>query len=518
MAVIQISRITHRTGLKEDLPQLAKAELGWAIDTRELYIGNGLPEQGAPIAGNTAILTEYSDIFGLLKSYTFKGLAAGYQVVNPTVRTLQDKLDDIVNVRDFGASGDGITDDTAAFKRAILQIYDPIENPVQPLVRREIIVPAGTYHIVADQLVVPPWVTFCGEGKDKTIIRQGANVYDCLFTTGDILLQSGLSIGTGTSYMPTMVEFKDMTLSNTSSKPVFIIDSATSCSFVNVKFQGSKVDPIVIDTDTAAVVIKSSVTNSENIIFDRCDFTNASVGITSDDDVNGVIINQCTFDQLYNGVKLGENSTTSFPSNWKITNSVFRTISNEAIYCYDGVSNIVSTVNTYKDVGNQYQGIGNEVSNAIKFVDDYNYSIADTFERSTTNESVYKNVSYGTTSSLMIDAVYGSTIGMSRHGIGRQVTLVNNMAFPDLTGISISGTINGVIVDYNITRGNNSRNGYLLINQTASTATVEDNFSETADVGIVFSVSKGTGKTDVLYTSTNNGSNATLKYTIRSFL
>lgn len=60
MAVIQISRIQHRRGLQADLPNLASAELGWSVDTRKLYIGNGTIEEGAPNLGKTEILTQYS--------------------------------------------------------------------------------------------------------------------------------------------------------------------------------------------------------------------------------------------------------------------------------------------------------------------------------------------------------------------------------------------------------------------------------------------------------------------------
>jgi Major tropism determinant N-terminal domain len=58
MAIVQISQIKNRRGLSEDLPQLASAELGWSIDTQELYIGNGTVEEGAPEVGNTRLLTE----------------------------------------------------------------------------------------------------------------------------------------------------------------------------------------------------------------------------------------------------------------------------------------------------------------------------------------------------------------------------------------------------------------------------------------------------------------------------
>ena len=44
MAVVQISRIQVRRGRINSgtgLPQLASGEMAWAIDSQELYIGNG---------------------------------------------------------------------------------------------------------------------------------------------------------------------------------------------------------------------------------------------------------------------------------------------------------------------------------------------------------------------------------------------------------------------------------------------------------------------------------------------
>ena len=55
MAIVQISRITQRKGLSENLPQLAGAEFGWVIDQRRLFIGNGTIQEGAPAIGNTEI-------------------------------------------------------------------------------------------------------------------------------------------------------------------------------------------------------------------------------------------------------------------------------------------------------------------------------------------------------------------------------------------------------------------------------------------------------------------------------
>ena len=60
MAVTQISKIQIRRGLQEDLPQLASAEMGWSIDERRLFIGNGTLAEGAPSTGVTEILTTQS--------------------------------------------------------------------------------------------------------------------------------------------------------------------------------------------------------------------------------------------------------------------------------------------------------------------------------------------------------------------------------------------------------------------------------------------------------------------------
>ena len=86
MAIVQVSRITNRKGLAENVPQLAGAELGWAIDERRLFIGNGTLEEGAPIIGNTEVLTEYSDVFAGRTQFSF-----GDYVVNAgTTATLDN--------------------------------------------------------------------------------------------------------------------------------------------------------------------------------------------------------------------------------------------------------------------------------------------------------------------------------------------------------------------------------------------------------------------------------------------
>lgn len=174
MAILQISRITNRKGLTEDLPApLAGAELGWATDSRRLFIGNGTVAEGAPVVGNTEILTEFSDLLSFANQYTYNGVSAtGYTVqTGPTVATpvsqsIQARLDSIVIATDFGIVGDGVTDCTAAINRAMYQLYCIDNNPA---VRRGLFFPAGAY-LITGTLYIPTYATLIGEGNEGTTI------------------------------------------------------------------------------------------------------------------------------------------------------------------------------------------------------------------------------------------------------------------------------------------------------------------------------------------------------------
>ena len=107
MAVVQISKIQHRRGRKNEgagIPQLSSGELGWAIDTQELYIGNGSVAEGSPYVGNSKVLTEHDNLFTLTEGYEYK-TGQGLIDTNGTARSLQDKLDDVVDVAAFGVVG-----------------------------------------------------------------------------------------------------------------------------------------------------------------------------------------------------------------------------------------------------------------------------------------------------------------------------------------------------------------------------------------------------------------------------
>jgi hypothetical protein len=178
MAVVQISKIQHRRGRKNSgssLPQLASGELGWAIDTQELYIGNGSVSEGAPYVGNTKVITEHDNILDLALQYQYKrndpSTQTGPTASQPFQRTIQERLDDTVSVKSFGAQGNGVADDTHAIQRAIDQLYINVATVESVSSRTGLTFEAGVYKITGP-LRIPPYATLIGAGKEKTIIRQ----------------------------------------------------------------------------------------------------------------------------------------------------------------------------------------------------------------------------------------------------------------------------------------------------------------------------------------------------------
>ena len=178
MAVVQISRIQVRRGRKgqTNIPQLASGEIGWAVDTQELFIGNGSVSEGAPFVGNTKILTSADNIFTLNDQYEYRSedsiIQTGATARTAVKRTLQDRLEFQVFVEDFGAQHDTSVIQTAALQRAIDNLF--LNTKTSSENRYVLNLAPGLYRI-DDSLKIPPYTTLRGAGKDKTIIEQTAN-------------------------------------------------------------------------------------------------------------------------------------------------------------------------------------------------------------------------------------------------------------------------------------------------------------------------------------------------------
>jgi hypothetical protein len=180
MAVVQISKIQQRRGQKllSGMPQLSSAELAWAVDTQELFIGNGSVAEGAPYVGNTRVLTEHDNILELAGSYKFA--EPDLSITASIFRSLQSKLDEIqVSVIDFGPQPDPSTNHTPHFVTAFTQLFQNANTGY----RKVLIVPNGHYYFTST-LRIPSNVILRGETQDGVILDIGANAIEFLSAAG----------------------------------------------------------------------------------------------------------------------------------------------------------------------------------------------------------------------------------------------------------------------------------------------------------------------------------------------
>ncbi len=93
-------------------------------------------------------------------------------------RTVKSKLQDTVSVKDFGAVGDGVADDTAAIQAAI----DACE-----VLKKPIFFPVGTYIITSNLTIQQKEVHVIGEGSESTILDFNVSsgvALDCGYSGG----------------------------------------------------------------------------------------------------------------------------------------------------------------------------------------------------------------------------------------------------------------------------------------------------------------------------------------------
>lgn len=512
MAVIQISKIQVRRGLHENLPQLASGEMGWSVDTQRLYIGNGTLAEGAPEVGNTEIVTTSRDILSIIRSYTFKGTESGYESVtgsdatHPILRKFQDKLDEYVSVKDFGAVGDGTTDDTAAIQKAIDQVY-PASKFTTIATRRILDIPAGEY-IISSNITIPSYAHIKGEGPMSSILKQtgGSNP---LIQFKD---ENGLVGNAVTGTNPFQISITDIGLETTQDNHLIAIDSASDVRLEKMSFTGS-VTFGGAGTEKAGIRIQDSVSKTEHISIKHCDFANVSYGIYGTGDIRSVTIDHSKFDHVFHGVVADKNSSNVAPTSMTVSNSIFSRISNYGVKSNDG-SSITSTFNYFGEVGFSELAVESSV---LYWGNNDNYSISDKFTRDDANIALYPIIEMEDNGRITSPTT--SHYGSLNINPGAIETLSGNTAVAANTTISFDA-VSSAIIDYTMVRNNETRMGSMKVTQTGGTAFFEDDYTESTALGVTLSFDSYGNVAVLQYTSTNTSpvQDTTFKFNIRNFV
>ena len=526
MPIVQISRIQHRRGKRTDLPQLAAGEIGWVIDEQRLFIGNGTVSDGAPAVGNTEIVTSGSSAFTTALSHTYKGyLGDSTPVTTSTSRTLQQRLDEYVSVKDFGAKGDDSTADVTAIQNAIDEIYiDTDKDDTRS--RRILFFPAGTYRINT-ALKIPPFAHLVGEGPDKTIIKNSGN--NAVVVMQDDEGNVGSDIGNSSATTPTQVQISNMTLRTSVAYGGISLDRVTNAYFNNLKLQGSFASGGSDSATSKGVTVTNSTAThtTSNIVFNQCQFTKFARLVDLSFNCTNVKFHACDFKTAFYGALIGaemDGSTTGLddgPRDIQFTSSSWSDIGQQAILVSPatgttddaGPRHIVSHANFYaKTVGNNFEGVGSirEVP-VIQFDNDECSSVQDFFERTDLRRS---------------DGSSELNAAPEVQGIGVTTKLIKSQTLPDNT--SSATTINefpalsskGIVIKYKITRGTLDRTGEFVISCSTNAVGFDDTFTESgADVGVTLTAvlddkdsTSGNETVAFKFTTTSTGTAATIDY------
>lgn len=391
MAVVQISRIQVRRGRANSgtgIPQLASGEMAWALDTQQLYIGNGSVAEGAPAVGNTKILTEndltaQGNILDLIQ-HIYKvddpTIQTGASATTPVTRTLQNRLDDYVNVRSFGAMGDGTTDDTAAIQRAISELFlNPTtkassDTPDGTATRVVLQIPPGIFNI-SSTLYLPSYASLIGSGAEKTIINFTGTtgpviqfVNDQSYITDTISKDEVTVVSSSDSQsQPRFINVSNLTI-NTNSETVtgMQLDNVKHSFFENLRFEGqfsgiyNANSNGIIMTAFSGYELDDGISSSNNI-FENITLVGFSRAVYAKQDIRNNSFNNCYVTNCQVGFSLGDGANGSSageqygPRETLITNCRFYNIMRQAVFIDRGQNNSLSNLKLV-NVGNDGGG------------------------------------------------------------------------------------------------------------------------------------------------------------------
>ena len=344
MAVVQISKIQVRRGQKNSnsgVPQLSSAEFAWAVDSQELFIGNGSVLEGAPYVGNTKVLTEHDNILELASSYQFASDDTAITLSVP--RSLQSKEDETVSVADFGAVGDGSTDCVAAFETAFTELFrNANEN-----YKKELLIPNGEY-LFTNDLAVPSNVILKGETQSGVVLNIGSN--DIRFITS-----LGLEIGDfNSTNRPQNIQWSNFTIKRTTG--TLTLSGLAESRFQAVRFLGQYDlgDAVILAAEPAAIFWQNTLigTRVNNIVFDGCVFEQHGISakcLQSDTFDTAVRFQDCKF--FVNDTAIYVDGVTAQGNRWQINDCEFEEIANQAFRSTAGRGTLIQR-SKFKSVGN----------------------------------------------------------------------------------------------------------------------------------------------------------------------
>ena len=542
MAVVEIAKIQVRRGVENQtgVPQLDGGEFAWAADSEHLYIGLRRIDGGSRDT-NIRVLTEndVKSLFnivstGLLSTvtnYIWESDSAVTITTSTSInnayfqqvqRSVQNKLDDFVNVADFGvypSSNGEPVDCSAALQMVIDHLYLDTDSLSLNThwdasgtlkYNKKLHFNPGVYK-VGQTIFLPRKAVLIGEGIDKTIIENittGSGIFQTVDYVGrrsdplnwgkfDPTTNSASTNITGVG-QPNSIQIENMTLRYSSSTgltphlSLISLDCVSGGSIRNVKLQGRQASWLVVEGNvpTGIDLRGYNALTTENILIDNCEFNGLYYGVKSNYDTNHVVIQNNNFIASSYGIALSTATNllaTIGPNYFRATNNKFQSIVYQAIFIGTNTNNeshnFISENNSFINVGNTNGGtelVGTQP--VIIYNTNGNFSINDYFERQRfhnknfSTSTVYYPLVKGnvildfkavSTASITTATFTGGVIGSTSTGLMR-LPITGNFQVINLKYVCTS------------TSTNDTKVGNVIINvrpgDTPSSITLSDNY------------------------------------------
>jgi hypothetical protein len=403
MAITNISRIQHRRGILADLPSdLNEGELGFTLDTHELFIGNG-PTTG----GNTPILTGVSPIDQITQH---KWQLAAQNIQSSVSRKLASKLDDIASVRDFGALGDGVTDDAPAINAAIVELFGKQNIPGNLTTSRHVslYLPAGVY-LLNSPLLLGPGVSLRGDGAGNTVLLAGNNSMPCVINITDSAGAMANNIGGSGGTPPNHIRVCDLSISTNS----FAITAVELWSYQGVHFDGVEIDGGFTGSGTvhSGVSINAGLTliPTTNFSFTNGIIRRFTYGILTQGVVSNTVVSHSSISHCQTGVQLGMMAGAG-ASNTRLMAVTFSNILDYGVLNLSTSSGLVSMGCTFMTCGTNIEwGTGTNQCASIGDVFDKLPGVVDLGSNNFILDALQSNVPTGPTGPTGIQGIQGPT-------------------------------------------------------------------------------------------------------------
>jgi Pectate lyase superfamily protein len=161
-------------------------------------------------------------------------------------RTIYEKLSDVISVKDFGAVGDGTTDDTAVIQYALAQ-------------GKTVLFPAGTYAVTGVKVSSQSVISIVGENA-TIYLKNASNAPTLWFDTCVSVSVDGLTIDGNKA---------NQTISSSRLNGVALrLDAVTTARIINNTIQNTStgaaitlgsVDPFAVDNTTESAFVDSNI-------------------------------------------------------------------------------------------------------------------------------------------------------------------------------------------------------------------------------------------------------------------